>query len=183
MSSTSPPTIIDPQLLKPKSSVFETEWHLWVKSNFNIHRGIVEWFVNEDFASIDDLAARVRRGVKQEFQPGWFRGFGFGTVLHMRTLSPDFAQIGKHVDTRNRDNSVWQWAILRFDDDRVAIGVHTWLHGYLRPVYDSLLGDLEGSGYSCCSTDTNMDELLAALHRIRQLKNPLTLLSWLDART
>jgi hypothetical protein len=166
-------TTIDPKLLTPMVPKSEATWHLWQKKNFNIHRGVIEWSLDEDFQSINELALRIREGVKTEFRPGWLRGFGFGTVLHFKAVSEDFVQICDHVDTRNKKNGVWQWAILQFDDDKVAVGVHTWLHGYLRPVYDSILAQLEHDGYECMSADAEVDKLIATLMKVQRLCKPL----------
>lgn len=166
-------TTIDPKLLKPKSPVAESRWRLWQKKNFNIHRGVIEWSVDHDFQSIDDVALRIREGVKTEFRPNWLRGFGFGTILHFKTVSEDFVQICNHIDSRNKKNGVWQWAILQFDDDKVAVGVHTWLHGYLRPVYDSVIGQLEDDGYECKSADAEIDKLVATFQKIQRVCKPI----------
>ena len=157
---------VDPQLLNHKTPMSESTWRLWEKKNLNIHRGVLEWTIDKKFESVNDIASSIRAGVKTEFKPGWLRGFGFGTVLHLDSVSPDFAQICDHIDTRNKKNGVWQWAILQFDDDKVAVGVHTWLHGYLRPIYDSHLQKLRAAGYECESTDAKIDELINTLQKI-----------------
>ena len=56
--------------------------------------------------------------------------------------------------------------IVCLDDDKVAVAIHTWLHGYLRPVYDSVLQQLTESGYQCYATDAEVDVLIANLRRI-----------------
>lgn len=170
-------TAIDPKLLKPRPPTWETTWRLWQKSNLNIHRGVIEWSVDQEFESVNELASRIRKGVKTEFRPGWLRGFGFGTILHFKSLSKDFAQICRHIDARNKKNGVWQWAIMQFDDDKVAIGVHTWLHGYLRPVYDSIMTRLEDDGYECKSTDAEIDPLIATLMKIQRVCKPIQMVA------
>ena len=168
--------MIDPKLLKPKPSAVESNWRFWEKKNLNIHRGIIEWFVDHEFSSIDELAMQIRTQVKSEFKPGWLRGFGFGTVLHVKTVSEDFVQICNYIDRRNRRKGVWQWAIVQFDDDKVAMGIHTWLHGYLRPVFDSIIERLTEEGYECKKADADVDKLLAAISKLHALCSPLRLL-------
>lgn len=145
--------IIDPDRLKPKTPKFETTWCLWQKSNLNIHRGILEYSVDTEIKSLDDLFLRIRKGVKKEFKPGWLRGFGFGTILHFKTVPDDLREICYQIDTKNKKDGVWQWAVVIFDEHKAAIGVHTWLHGYLRPVYDSILQQLVKNEYKCVSFD------------------------------
>ena len=156
---------IDEGLLKSRPAVFEKNWRVWEKKNFNLHRGLLEWPA-VPCASMDEIAGRIRDGVKREFKPGWLRGFGFGTILHFQTAPPDFMRICGHIDRRNKTNGVWQWAVVQFDEDKVALGIHTWLHGYLRPVYESVLLQLSSSGYQCHSVDAEIDPLIAALARI-----------------
>jgi hypothetical protein len=115
---------------------------------------------------MEQIAATIRQTVKQEFRPGWLRGFGFGAVVHLANVPNDLATIVKFVDKRNKTCGVWQWVILCFDDEKVALGVHTWLQGYLRPVYDSLLQQIAALGYRCDSTDVEIDALQATLQKI-----------------
>lgn len=168
---------IDPTLLKPKQPVSEEAWRLWEKKNFNLHRGVIEWTVDEEFESVHHLALRVREGVRTEFKPGWLRGFGFGTVLHVTSLSADFTEICGHIDTRNKKYGVWQWTILQFDDEKVALGLHTWLHGYLRPVYNSVLEQLAREGYEIQSADAQVDELVATLRKIKRACSPVQMVA------
>ena len=158
--------LIDEKLLKSRESVFEKDWLLWEKKNLNIHRGVIEWSIITPCGSIDEIAGRVREGVKLEFSPGWIRGFGFGTILHLKAAPKDFCRICDHVDTRNKTNGVWQWAIICFDEDRLALGVHTWLKGYLRPVYESILQQAAIQGYACHSVEAEIDPLIRTLTRI-----------------
>ncbi len=159
------PLSVDAKLLKPIAPQFRRDWTIWQKKNLNIHRGVVE-LTAERVNSIDALAADVRDGVRREFRPGWLRGFGFGAIIHFKDVPPDFVNICRHVDTRNKRHGVWQWVIACLDEDGVAIAIHTWLHGYLRPVYDSVLQQLAEGGYQCFATDAEMDPLIATLNRI-----------------
>lgn len=160
---------IDPKLLTAKESVDGEKWQTWEKKNFNIHRGVVEWYVDEGFQSIDEIALRIREEIKAQFRPGWFRGFGFGTILHFTEIPADFSNICAHIDTRNKKHGVWQWAVACFDEDKRAFGIHTWLHGYLRPVYDSVLSQLESRGYECESVDADVDKLFVVLGKISRV--------------
>lgn len=159
--------IIDPRLLKPTTPQHRLDWTLWQKKNLNIHRGLIE-FTAPPVNSIDDLASEVREGVREEFRPGWLRGFGFGTIIHFNEVPSDFTQICQHVDGRNKRHGVWQWIIACLDQDRVAVGIHTWLHGYLRPAYDSVLHQLDERGYDFHASDAEVDILFVQLQRIAQ---------------
>ena len=157
---------IDPRLLKPRATHLGPAWNLWEKKNFNIHRGLIEWTPEPSVASMEQIATTIRQTVKQEFRPGWLRGFGFGAIVHLASIPNDLPAIIKFVDKRNKAGGVWQWLVLCFDNEKVALGVHTWLQGYLRPVYDSLLQQFETLGYRCDSTDVEIDALQAHLQKI-----------------
>jgi hypothetical protein len=159
---------IEPRLMLPKRPVSHGDWKLWEKKNFNLHRGVIEMSIANSSRSINDIASEVRTGVKEEFRPGWLRGFAFGTILHLEEATPDFGDICNHVDTRNKLAGVWQWTIVVFDSEKVAIGIHTWLHGYLRPVYDSLLQQLQKDGYNTHSSDADIDPLFVTLRKIHK---------------
>ncbi|MEZ6064204.1 MAG: hypothetical protein R3B90_00515 [Planctomycetaceae bacterium] len=156
---------IPTNLLTPRSPRTHDDWTIWEKKNFNIHRGLIEISVPR-VKSIHELAEQIRQGVREEFRPNWFRGFGFGTILRLREVPADFAEICQHIDTRNKQHGVWQWAIVVLEEDQVAIAVHTWLQGYLRPVYDAILVQLEQGGFQCHASDAEVDELIARLRRI-----------------
>ncbi len=158
---------IDPTLLKPIAPQHCLDWTIWQKKNLNIHRGLIEFTANR-VDSIDDLAREVREGVRREFRPGWLRGFGFGTVIHFNDVPFDFAQICQHIDTRSSRHGVWQWIIVCFDEDKIAVAIHTWLKGYLRPIYDSVLQQLDDVGYECHSADAEVDILFTRLQSIAQ---------------
>lgn len=156
---------IDPTRLKAITPRYRLDWSLWQKKNFNIHRGLIE-FTAPRVNSIDDLARDVRAGVQAEFQPGWLRGFGFGAIIHFHELPSDFTNICRHIDTRNKRHGVWQWVIACLDEDKIAVAIHTWLHGYLRPVYDSILRSLDENGYEYHAADAEVDVLIAKLQSI-----------------
>ena len=157
---------IDCKTLVLKKPVADENWRVWERKTFNLHRGVIDWPITETASSIDDIAAKLRSGVQLEFRPGRFRGFGFGTILHFQNVPSDCGRLCEYVDTRNRKDGVWQWIILCFDEVKRAIGIHTWQHGYLRPVYESILGQLRSCGYECESVDKDVDTLVAMLQRI-----------------
>lgn len=155
---------IPTNLLKRIPAKTHSDWALWEKKNFNIHRGLIGLNAPR-LNSIHELAERIRSGVQEEFRPNWFRGFGFGTIIRLREVPIDFAEICRHIDTRNKKNGVWQWAVIVLEEEQFAVAIHTWLHGYLRPVYDTLLTQLEQNGYQCHSADAEMDVLIARLQK------------------
>ncbi|MBN1911299.1 MAG: hypothetical protein JW818_16265 [Pirellulales bacterium] len=167
---------IDPKLLKKKNAQAEFRWRLWEKKNLNIHRAVIEWVVPDSFKSIDDVAVRVRKGVCEEFRPGRFRGLGFGAILYFDKQPPGFYRFDEHIDRRQRSREIWQWVIAIIEKDRLAVGVHTWLPGYLRPVYDSILAQLSAAGFECHAADTGKDTFIENSERVQEV---FSLSSWL----
>ena len=57
-----------------------------------------------------------------------------------------------------------QWVVLLSGtDSRTATGVHTWIEGFLSPVYRSILQSLSQSGYTITSVMKEKDGLMRFL--------------------
>jgi hypothetical protein len=61
------------------------------------------------------------------------------------TLTPDDLKI--LVDEYENNKGTMQWVILLTGDAPKATGVHTWVEGFLSPVYRAVLQALSDSGY------------------------------------
>jgi len=77
------------------------------------------------------------------------------------------------VDRRNRRGGIWQWAIVVSKEDRAGIAVHTWHHGFLRPVYDDLLVQLREQGIDVQSLDTETDPFVKSMMTLQDYLSPL----------
>jgi len=60
-------------------------------------------------------------------------------------LGPDDLKV--LVDVRENEKGTLQWVVLVASDARIALGVHTWIEGYLSPVYRDTLQALAKTGY------------------------------------
>ncbi|HEU4342443.1 MAG TPA: hypothetical protein VFU31_12810 [Candidatus Binatia bacterium] len=152
---------------------------LWEKKTLNLFRGVIESRATQ--MSAVEIGNHVRRIVKEEFKPGFFLPFAFGAIVHLDSTPPAISDIAKLIDTKARWRDTWQWVIVCDNNRKKAFGVHTWLHGYLRPVYEDLLAQLESAGYNCTSQDRAVDNLFVQLEKSRarllKLKNALLLVA------
>jgi len=160
------PIVIDQHLLAPRPSRQSGRYSLYEKKTLNMHRGVVVIEHADAWGSTDALAAEVRRSVREEFRPAWWRGFAFGAILRFDKVDPNLSVLANAIDPYNRRGGVWQWAVICVDQGRVAIGMHTWLHGYLRPIYDTTLQQLSNAGYLCACTDTNKPQFIAFTEKL-----------------
>ena len=67
------------------------------------------------------------------------------------------------VDIRENEKGDVQWVILTASHAQVAVGVHTWVEGYLSPVYREILETLAAEGYKVSSVKREKDGLLKFL--------------------
>lgn len=54
-------------------------------------------------------------------------------------------------------------------EPKVAIGMHTWLPGYLAPVYEGILNQCEKLGYDVARFTKDMDAFMAWLTKLGDL--------------
>ena len=97
--------------MTPIENAYSSKWRFWELKTPNIHRGIVEYSPKTD-ASIEEIEEELRNTVHSVYKPSWWRGFGFGAVLHFHT-SPSFEldRFLESIDDKNRSKGVLQWLI------------------------------------------------------------------------
>lgn len=64
------------------------------------------------------------------------------------------------VDIRENAKGTLQWVVLTAARAQTALGVHTWLEGYLSPVYREILEHLMGQGWEVASAKREKDGLM-----------------------
>jgi hypothetical protein len=67
------------------------------------------------------------------------------------------------VDIRENNKGTLQWVILVASHAQTALGVHTWIEGYLSPVYRDILQALAAKGYQIASAKREKDGLMKFL--------------------
>ncbi|MDR2188188.1 MAG: hypothetical protein LBE62_09070 [Azonexus sp.] len=120
---------------------------LWVRKTPNLFRGVLE--LDCSGKTVEAAAVAVRDTVTAEYSPGFIIPFAFGAVLHYDRASPNAADVAHLIDDRARSRATWQWIIVVNDSSKRVYGVHMWMRGYLTPVYETLIGHFENTGYLC----------------------------------
>src|SRR5262249_53344034 len=93
----------------------------------------------------------------------------YGVVVDVANISLRPDDLKMLVDVRENETGVLQWVILVATDARVALGVHTWMEGYLSPVYRATLEALQQAGYTITSVKREKDGLMKFLTGVADL--------------
>ncbi|WP_092273402.1 MULTISPECIES: hypothetical protein [unclassified Duganella] len=142
MSLPIPIDLLDPVSLTGRSAAQS----IWRHKTKNIFRGVFE--LDCTGRSPSEIFEQVIRIVEEEYDPGFFVPFAFGVVLHFSSEAPPPSQLESFIDDRARNRGTWQWLVVVDQARREAYGIHMWANGYLTPVFEVLLGHLDGEGYT-----------------------------------
>lgn len=151
--------------LRPREDIPESDWRFWERRNLNIHRVVALWTGGASAAR--EIGTQTRATLGRRFRRAWWRGLGFGVVVEVRDLERFPEEFQDLVDGRENPKGTWQWVILVSRSRRKAAGIHTWIEGYLSPVYRGLLGRLEEEGYEIESVRKEKDGLMRFLTAAR----------------
>src|SRR3954469_7232757 len=114
------------------------EWSLWEHRTWNMHRGVLHWRPRQDPAGWSEVELAVRERVRPAYRPSWWRGFAFGVVAEVGKMPADAGSALGALDTRNNRRGTWQWAVLVARQEWLAVGLHTWMEGYLSEPFRAL---------------------------------------------
>jgi hypothetical protein len=115
------------------------------------------------FTSAHDLEAEIRRVIGRNFKRSWWRGMAYGVVAGVAAISLKADDLKMLVDVRENAKGTLQWVILVANDAGIALGVHTWIEGYLSRVYREALQALAKTGYQITSVQRDKDGLMKLL--------------------
>jgi len=147
--------------LRPRGDIPESDWRFWEKRNLNIHRVVGLW--TRGPSSAREIGIQTRATIARRFRRAWWRGLGFGVVVEVRDVQGFPEEFRELVDGRENPKGTWQWLILVSRARKKASGLHTWIEGYLSPVYRGLLADLEERGFEVESVRKEKDGLMKLL--------------------
>ena len=144
---------------------------LWEIRRLQLHRGVV-YLRSETPSSASEIHERLRSIVADEFNLRWtwLRGFGFGAVIHTKSLPSDLHLLENCIDRRNRLCGVFQWVVFVSDEPAVAFGIHTWMEGYLSGIYRALLATVRAREIPCEAFVRDKGAFFAYAQRIVRLK-------------
>jgi hypothetical protein len=149
--------------LRPRTDLGEPTWTFWEIRTLNLHRVVGLLRADRPFANAHDLDAEIRGVLSRDFKRAWWRGIAYGVVVDVRTIALNPDDLKGLVDVRENAQGDLQWVVLVASDVRVALGVHSWIEGYLSPVYRNTLQALLRTGYRVTSVKREKDGLMKFL--------------------
>lgn len=145
--------------MRPRSDLLEPGWMFWELRTINIHRVVGLASEYRQFANAQELGMEIRGVLARNFKRAWWRGIAYGVVAEVSALSLSPDDLKLLVDVRENPKGDLQWVILVASHARTALGVHTWIEGYLSPVYRNILETLAAKGYQIASVKREKDGL------------------------
>ena len=131
--------------------------------DLNMHRAVLEWTPGGMPRSYAEITAGIRSEVARRFNVSWWRGMGFGVVIYLDSPPEGIAACIDDIDGRENSRGTWQWSIIVFRQNRVAVGVHMWMSGYLSAIYGQTLSRFESEGYRIATCKKDKDRLMQFL--------------------
>jgi hypothetical protein len=156
--------------LRLRDALPDSEWQIWEHKTLNIHRGVLYWSPSDASLTFAEMENRVRKKVAESYRVSWWRGFAFGVVVHSKAVPPDISAIESTIDTRVSGKGTWQWTVLACSARQTAVGVHTWVEGYLSPVYRQCLDQSESQGWIVGDFKKEKDKLMQFLTSAARIK-------------
>ena len=152
--------------LVERCDVHEPNWRFWERRNLNMHRLVGLWRVPHTL-NATELDTEARAAIGQHFHRAWWRGLAWGVVVEMPEITLSQSDIKDLIDIRENSRGTWQWLVLVSRTKHVALGAHTWMEGYLSPIYRSLLDELQKREFEVTSVRREKDGLMKILTAAR----------------
>src|SRR5215469_793625 len=149
--------------MRLRSDIGEPNWRFWELRNINMHRVVGLATENRQFTDVSDLGQEIRAVLQKNFKCAWWRGIAYGVVMELSAISLAADDLKMLVDIRDNPKGDLQWVVLVSSDVRTVLGVHTWIEGFLSPVYRDVLQTLAAGGYHVASIMREKDGLLKFL--------------------
>jgi hypothetical protein len=149
--------------MRSRNDLGEPGWIFWERRTLNLHRVVGLLGTDRQFTDAHKLDAELRGVLAHDFKRAWWRGIAYGVIANVGALllTPDDLRI--LVDAYENEKGTMQWVILVAGDSSEATGVHTWIEGYLSPVYRAVLQALKERGCQVASVRKEKDGLLRFL--------------------
>lgn len=149
--------------LRPRDDIREPGWTFWELRTLNRHRVVGLVTEHRVFKDAPDLGTEIREVVSRHFRVAWWRGMAYGVAADVPTIGLKAQDLTALVDVRDNSRGTLQWVVLAAGDAHAAVGVHTWIEGYLSPVYQSILQRLTVAGYRVATAVRQKDGLMRFL--------------------
>ena len=156
-----------------RDDITEAGWSFWELRTLNMHRVVGLLRAHRQFDNPRDLEQDVRSAVGRHFKRSWWRGMAYGIVIEAASLQ-SFDGLQEVVDARDNSKGTFQWVVLLAPDAPVVIGVHTWIEGFLSPVFRNTLDALRRERFDVTSVTRPKDGLMTALTEVADLRAAIT---------
>ncbi len=156
--------------LRLRESGPDHAWRVWEHKTLNLHRGVLHWRPVGESPTFERISRSIRVRVASTYRISWWRGFAFGALVETPTIPKDVEALKSVIDVRDNPKGTWQWTFLVCPPARTTVGVHTWIEGYLSPVYRGLIDLYRAQGYEVGSVRKEKDGLMNFLTSIAAWK-------------
>jgi hypothetical protein len=149
--------------LDSRADLHEPGWAFWELRNLNMHRVVGLLRADAPVADIARFDANLRGVMGRTFKRSWWRGIAYGVVADVgpQSVGPD--DLETLVDGRENSKGTMQWVVLVDGGAHKVTGVHTWVEGYLGPVYRAVLQSLAERRFQIESIMKDKDGVMRVL--------------------
>jgi hypothetical protein len=154
---------VTPKAMQLRSDLSEPGWTFWERRTLNIHRVVGLSHGDRPFTDARTLDTELRAALARNFKRAWWRGIAYGVVVDVGTLTMALDDLKILVDEYENNKGTMQWVILLAGDAPRVTGVHTWVEGFLSPVYRAVLQALSDNGYQIESVMKEKNGLMRLL--------------------
>ena len=149
--------------MRARTDLSEPGWAFWERRNLNMHRVVGLFRGSQQATDARRLDAELRGALARNFKRAWWRGIAYGVVANVGAVSWTPDDLKLLVDAYENEKGTMQWVVLVTGDTRKVTGVHTWIEGYLSPVYRDILQTLAARGCQITSIMKGKDGLMKFL--------------------
>jgi len=153
---------VDQKSMRQRSDLARRDWTFWELRNLNMHRVVGLLQTDRRLTDARTLDAELRGELARSFKRAWWRGIAYGVVVKADVPALTTEDLKILVDERENSRGTMQWVVLVSNAGQ-ATGVHTWIEGFLSPVYRTVLEALSRSGCRISSVMKEKDGLMRVL--------------------
>ena len=153
---------VEQKNMRQRSDLARRDWTFWELRNLNMHRVVGLLQTDRRLSDARTLDAARRGELAGSFKRAWWRGIAYGVVVKADVPALSTEDLKILVDERENSRGTMQWVVLVSSAGN-ATGVHTWLEGFLSPVYRAVIEALSRSGCRISSVMKEKDGLMRVL--------------------
>ena len=98
----------------------------------------------------------------------------FGVVIDVPAMRITPDEIEAMIDVRDNRKGTLQWIIVVARSSSAALGVHTWIEGYLSPVYRGVIQQLRADGFDVATATKEKGVLMTVLTNVTDLQSAVS---------